>query len=890
MPTSETLFLIDGTAQMYRAYHAIRNLSGPDGKSTNAVFGFVTMLRKLINDHRPALIAAAFDLRGPTFRTEIAADYKANRPPMPDDLSEQVAWVHEACEALGVPVLTHEKFEADDVIGTLTKRALEKDLKVVIVTGDKDFFQLVQPHVQIFNPRDQGRWYDADAVKLKFGVNPNQVIDVLALMGDAVDNVKGVPGIGEKGARELITKFGSLNTLLKHSKDVEKTRYRTALVHHAEDANVSRELVTIRTDVPIPFDQDALRYQGPIAERCYSLFSSLGFRKLLPDYAPTAAVVEKDYKVVRTKSSLSTLVESINNVGRVGIAALTDKQPPMQAELVGLSLSIGPDHARYIPLAHRALDTASTLSIQAVHMLIAKTLANKQISKIGHDLKHSSLVLGRHNLPLEGITTDTLLASYLLDVTGKHDLGGLALGHLGYNAIELEAVIGKGTKALSLADIPIEALLNFAGEQSDLPIQLAEQLIPELEAQELANLYQDMELPLLSVLADLERNGVQIDTTVLARQATTVQARLNQAQKDIYHLAGESFNINSPKQLAVILFEKLELPTLKKTGKTKTASTAVSVLEELALIHELPKKVLEWRSLQKLKGTYLDALPHLVNSKTGRIHTSFNQAVTATGRLSSSEPNLQNIPIRTEVGREIRSGFTAPTGMVLISADYSQIELRVLAHLSGDEQLKTAFAKNEDIHEQTAEKVFGQDSGLDPHELRRRAKIINYALLYGKTAFTLSKDIGVTPQEAQTFIDAYFEGFPAIKTFIAATLKAGRAEGFVNTLFGRRRKIPELTSRNGQLRSRGEREAVNMPIQGTAADILKWAMIKLYAALPSEAKIILTVHDELVVEAPEKDAAVVSEIVRTQMEQAVEFSVPLTVDIGIGHNWKEAKG
>ena len=890
MPTPETLFLIDGTAQMYRAYHAIRDLTGPDGKSTNAVFGFVTMLRKLINDHRPPLIAAAFDLRGPTFRTEIAADYKANRPPMPDDLSEQVAWVHEACEALGVPVLTHEKFEADDVIGTLTKKALEKNLEVVIVTGDKDFFQLVQPHVQIFNPRDQGRWYDADGVKLKFGVNPNQVVDVLALMGDAVDNVKGVPGIGEKGARELITKFGSLNNLLKHSEDVEKTRYRNALAQHGEDANVSRDLVTIRTDVPIPFDQDTLRYQGPIAERCYSLFSSLGFRKLLPDYAPTAAVVEKDYEVVRTESSLSTLVESINNVGRVSIAALTDKQPPMQAELVGLSLSIGSGHARYIPLAHRALDTGSTLSIQVVRALIAKPLTNQKISKIGHDLKHSSLVLGRHNLPVEGITTDTLLINYLLDVTGKHDLGGLALDHLGYNAIELESVVGKGTKALSLADIPIEALLDFAGEQSDLPIQLAEQLIPELKAQELNNLYQEIELPLLSVLADLERKGVQIDTTVLARQATAVQARLNQAQKDIFRLAGESFNINSPKQLAVILFDKLELPTLKKTGKTKTASTAVSVLEELALIHELPKKVLKWRSLQKLKGTYLDALPQLVNSKTGRIHTSFNQAVTATGRLSSSEPNLQNIPIRTEVGREIRSGFTAPPGMVLISADYSQIELRVLAHLSGDEQLKRAFAKNEDIHEQTAEKVFGQDSGLDSQELRRRAKIINYALLYGKTAFTLSKDIGVTPQEAQEFIDAYFEGFPAIKTFIADTLEAGRADGAVNTLFGRRRKIPELTSRNGQLRNRGEREAVNMPIQGTAADILKWAMIKLHAALPSAAKMILTVHDELVVEAPEQDAAIVSDIVRTQMEQAVEFSVPLTVDIGIGHNWKEAKG
>ena len=423
MPTSETVFLLDGTAQMYRAYHAIRDLTGPDGKATNAVFGFVTMLRKLINDQQPALIAAAFDLRGPTFRTEIDANYKANRPPMPDDLSEQVAWVHEACQALGVPVFTHERFEADDVIGTLTKQALGNDLEVVIVTGDKDFFQLVQPRVRIFNPRDQGLWYDADGVKAKFGVNPDQVVDVLALMGDAVDNVKGVPGIGEKGARELITTFGSLDALLKQSEDVEKTRYRNALAQYPEDAKISRELVTIRTDVPVFFDRETLRYQGPLSERCFALFSSLGFRKLLADYAPTTAVVEKDYEVVRTESDLCTLVDAINNAGQLSLATLTDRQPPMQAELVGLSLSVGPGHARYIPLAHRALDIASVLSSAVVNTLIAKPLANKQISKIGHDLKYSSLVLGRHNLPVEGITTDTLVVSYLLDVTGKSPAG-----------------------------------------------------------------------------------------------------------------------------------------------------------------------------------------------------------------------------------------------------------------------------------------------------------------------------------------------------------------------------------------------------------------------------------------------------------------------------------
>ena len=466
----------------------------------------------------------------------------------------------------------------------------------------------------------------------------------------------------------------------------------------------------------------------------------------------------------------------------------------------------------------------------------------------------------------------------------------MALEQIGYKAIPREEIVGKGVKARSFADVPPDAVLEFAGEQSDLATQLANLFTKRLTDEGLDELYRELELPLLPVLADLESTGVQIDTDALATQSAWIGKHLGDCQAEIYALAGEEFNINSPKQLSVILFDKLQLPSLKKTGKTKVASTSVAVLEELATAHRLPQKVLEWRSLQKLKGTYIDALPQLVNPETGRIHTSFNQAVAATGRLSSSNPNLQNIPIRTAIGREIRAAFTAPKGKVLISADYSQIELRVLAHLSGDRQLRTAFARNEDIHGQTAEKIFGRDSGLDPHELRRRAKIVNYALLYGKTAFTLSKDIGVTLQAAQTFIDAYFEGFPAVRTFIENTLDAGRQHGVVTTMFGRRRRIPELTSRNGQLRSRAEREAVNMPIQGTAADILKRAMINLHAALPPDTRMILTVHDELVLEAPESNAEAISALVRTHMEEAVELSVPLTVDVGVGRNWKEAKG
>lgn len=891
MRTGDTVFLIDGSSQMYRAYHAIRGLSAPDGRPTNAVYGFVTMLRKLIADHEPALIAAAFDVRGPTFRTALAADYKANRAPMPPDLVEQAPRVREACEALGVPVLTHAGFEADDVIGTLAEQARAAGHDVAIVTGDKDFFQLVGDGVRVFNPRDPGTWYDAGGVREKFGVAPGRVIDVLALMGDATDNVKGVPGIGEKGARELIAAHGSLDALLERTADVKQKRYRTALEKHADDARGSRELVTIRTDVPIPFEPDALRYRGPSPERCFPLFASLGFRTLIAEYAPTAATVEKDYGVVRSAADLAALFDAAGRAGPVGLAVVADGPDAMRAELVGLALSAGPRHARYVPLGHRTLGADTGLGREAALDALKKPLADAGLPKVGHDLKQAALILGRHGVPLAGLDLDTLIASYLLDATRPgHDLRDLALEEIGYKAIALEEVVGKGARAPGLADVPVDAVVEYAGERSDLALQAAERLVPRLAGAGLERLYRDLELPLVPVLVDLERIGVCLDTRALATQSVAMDAQLSALQAEIHALAGEPFNVNSPRQLAAILFEKLELPSSKRTGKTKAASTSVEVLEELAAAHELPRKVLEWRALAKLKGTYADALPQLVNPDTGRLHTSFSQAVAATGRLSSHAPNLQNIPIRTPVGRQIRAAFTAPPGSVLISADYSQIELRVLAHLSGDRNLKDAFERGEDIHDRTALHVFGADSGLDPHELRRRAKIINYALLYGKTAFTLSKDVGVTKKAAQTFIDAYFEGFPAVRAYLDRTLDAARETGVVTTMFDRRRRVPEIASRNGQLRSAAERVAVNMPIQGSAADVLKRAMIDVHAALPPGARMILTVHDELLFEAPEPRAREVAELVRTRMESAVELSVPLTVDVGIGRNWKEAKG
>ncbi|MFN7979773.1 MAG: DNA polymerase I [Vicinamibacterales bacterium] len=893
MSEPRSLFLIDGSNQMYRAYHAIRGLTGPDGRSTNAVYGFVTMLRKLLADHQPALIAASFDLPTDTFRDKISADYKANRAPMPQDLQEQIPWVHEACEAMGVPILTHEGFEADDVIGTLAKKAAAAGYQVAIVTGDKDFFQLVDGPIRVYNPKDDGAWFDAEGVKTKFGVLPSQVVDVLAIMGDTSDNVKGVPGIGEKGARDLITAYGSLDALLERAGEVKAKKQREALLAHADDARTSRTLVTIHTDVPVAFDADALAFRGASRERCYTLFSSLGFRTLAPEYAPTAASIAKDYTLIETPAGVETLVAEIRARGRMALHLLADGDAGMRADLAGVVVALEARHARFLPfqtvslMSDGGLDRADTLAA------LKGVLEDASIAKIGHDLKFAAVVLARHGITLAGLESDTMIAGYLLDASrSSQDLEPLALEHLGYRARLADDVRGKGAKAVPFGTVPPAQLIDYAGERADLAWQLGERFMPELAAAGVAGVYHDLELPLVPILAGLERVGVKVDTHALGSQAARMEHDMNALAAEIYQQAGETFNIGSPKQLGEVLFDKLQLPVLKRTGTTRTPSTAVEVLEELALTHDLPRLILDWRSLAKLKGTYIDALPSLVHPLTGRVHTVFNQAVAATGRLSSSDPNLQNIPIRTALGREIRRAFIAEPGHVLISADYSQIELRVLAHLSGDETLTEAFARGDDIHDQTALKVFGPESGLDRHELRRRAKIVNYALLYGKTAFTLSKDIGVSQQAAQQFIEAYFAGFPRVRGFIEQTLADARESGVVRTMFGRRRPVPELTSRNGQIRSAAERVAVNMPIQGTAADILKKAMIDADRRLAAEAptsRMILTVHDELLFEAPVADADRVAALVRDAMANAVALSVPLDVDVGIGENWKEAK-
>lgn len=900
MPTPPRLYLIDGSSQMYRAYHApVRTAEGgflrnAQGRPTNAVYIFVTMLRKLFNEQSPTYIAASFDLPGRTFRDDLAADYKANRAPMPDELAEQIPMVHAACEALGVPILTSERYEADDVIGTLTEKAAAAGFEVVIVTGDKDFFQLVRDGIQVFNPRDEGTWYDAAGVKEKFGVAPEQVVDVLALMGDTIDNIKGVPGIGEKGARDLIATYGSLENLLAHAAEIKNKRQREGLLGHAEDARQSQVLARIHTNVPVAFEPEQLKYRGASRERCFQIFNELGFRAFVAEYAPTADTIEKHYRIVNTEADLHALADRLRAAGRFALRVLPDEPSAMRAGIVGLAFSAVPRDADYVPTGHRALGEIPSIAIRTALDVLRPVLEDERILKSGHDLKFDVIMLARHGVMLRGLDTDTMLASYLIDATrAEHRLEDLALEHTSYKALKEEDVCGRGVKALSLAQVPVEGALTYAGERADLVGQLTPIFRDLLAKEALAGVYEELELPLVPVLVDVERAGVRIDGPALASQSQRLEQELARRTIGIYEAAGGEFNINSPKQLAEVLFDKIQLPVLKRTGTSRAPSTAVEVLEELALAHDLPRQILEWRSLMKLKGTYIDALPQLVNPETGRVHTCFNQAVAATGRLSSSDPNLQNIPIKTELGREIRRAFIADRGHVLISADYSQIEFRVLAHMSEDPVLVAAFSEGADFHERTALKIFGPDSGRDPYELRSIAKMVNYALLYGKSAFTLSKDIGVTTEAAQQFIDAYFAGFPNVRAFIDQTLEQGRATGTVRTIFGRRRLVPELNSRNYQIRSAAERMAVNMPIQGSAADILKKAMINVHAALPGIAggrtRMILTVHDELLFEAPKEAADEATAAVRELMQSAVALNVPLVVDVGVGENWKEAK-
>lgn len=893
---AETLYLIDGSAFAYRAFFAIRGLTNSKGQPTNAVYGFARMLVKILREHDPSHIAVVFDAPGKTFRDEIFPEYKATREPTPDDLSSQFPLMHRVVEAFNVPIIMEPGVEADDVMGTLAKQAADQGMQAVLVTGDKDLLQLVTDRIRVYDPGkgDDGQWLGVDEVRERFGVPPERVIDALGLMGDASDNVPGVRGIGPKTAKALLEKYGTLEALYEHIEELSG-KQKERLLEDRDKAFLSRKLVTIRTDLSLPFGVDACRRRAPDRHRMAEVFAELEFQSLLEELLPDAADVEKtDYRLVLTVAELERAVAEMRSAGKMAVDTETTSTDAMRAALVGVSMSCRANTGYYVPLGHSPEAMAAVelppegqrLSRGEALARLKPLLEDPTIGKIGHNIKYDLVVLERAGIRLAGIEFDTMVGSYLTDASRlRHNLDEVSLHYLKRKVIPISDLIGKGSKAITFDSVPLDRACKYACEDADVTWRLAEVFRPLLRERGQAALFEEVELPLIGVLARMEQAGVAIDRRVFEQLQVEVEERQRALEAQIYAEAGGEFQINSPRQLQEILFGKLGL---KPARRTKTGySTDMEVLEELALEHPLPKKILEYRTLEKLRGTYIEALPRLVNPETGRIHTSFNQAVAATGRLSSSDPNLQNIPIRTELGRRIREGFVpGRPDHKLISADYSQIELRILAHLSGDPGLIEAFAHDADIHAETAVRLFGVMPGTVTPEMRRQAKAVNFGVVYGISPFGLARNLGISNAEAARFIDHYFDKYPGVKRWIDATLNDAAKRGYVTTLLQRRRYVPELASGTPSVRKAAERVAINTPVQGSAADIIKLAMVKLDAALAgTAARLLLQVHDELVLEAPVRDAEDVAETTKRIMEAAFDLAVPLKVDVGIGDHW-----
>lgn len=875
MPSERTLYLVDASGQLHRAYHAIRGLATQKGLPTNAVFGFTSMLRRLYEDEDPQWMAMAFDLPGPTFRHQEYAEYKAHRPKMEEDLVVQIPYVRRVCEAFRLPVVEAPGFEADDVIATFARQAVAAGMRVVIVSNDKDLLQLVSDEVSVLSPGRQGApatRYDAKAVEQKLGVPPERVVDLLALVGDASDNVPGVAGIGEKGARDLLREFGSLESVLAHADQVKRVAYREGLMKHRQDALLSRRLVTLRSDAPLALDLAALQRQPPERAAAYALFKELEFSALASEFAPAAAVVSSEVGSVSSRAELDDLIAAARAQERLGLAVAVAEREGRSPETLGLALAVTEGRAVYLPLSGEGTPLAGSQVVEA----LAPLVSDSQIAKLCFSSKRDTRELARLGLPLRGVTFDAVLAAYLIEP-----------GRRQYRPEEIaQTFLGERLDPAVVAS-PSRAAAIEAG----LALRLAPQVLARLEQEGLTAIYRDLELPLAGLLAEMENVGVALDAEHLARMSVELEQRLDVLTGEIHALAGGAFNINSPAQLRDVLFGKLGLSSGRKTAKTRAASTAEEVLEELAGAHELPRKILEYRALQKLKSTYVDALPRLVRRETGRIHATFHQTIAATGRLSSSDPNLQNIPIRSIDGRRIREAFVAPPGHLLLSADYSQVELRILAHLSQDAALIDTFRRGEDVHERTAREVFGPFSPIPPDRQRSFSKMINYALLYGKTAFTLAKDLGVSRKEAEAFIAAYFARYPRVGAFLEETVAQARATGIVRTLLGRLRRLPEINSKNTPVRLEAERQAVNTPVQGSAADLIKKAMLDLRREIEQsqlKARLVLQIHDELLIEVAQEESQRAMEIVRVVMEGALALSVPLVVDARLGHTWAEA--
>lgn len=918
------LFLVDAYALIYRAFFAFINrpLTNSRGENTSAPFGFANFLLSIRENHQPDYLAIVFD-KGMSKREEIYPEYKATREKMPDELAASLPRIHELVEGFNDEAVVVEGYEADDVIGTLALKAREAGLETVIVSGDKDFYQMVGPGIHLLNPGRGGptgvepEWVDESNAHEKFGIPPEQITDYLALVGDSSDNVPGAPGIGPKTAVKLLKEFGGLEEILAAAPEMTAKRARESLTENADLVRLSKRLVTIQTDVPVELELERLKVRPPDRQRLRQLFVELDFRRLTERFTgPEASLAEApteppreelplSYSLVTDQREVTDLVERARQLGFVSVDTETTSQDATRAELVGVSLSFQPGEAFYLPFGHRrsgelALDDGGEDAprnlppITSPQMLpLVEMLEDPAIGKIGQNLKYDLIVLEKAGVKLRGLAFDTMLASYVLDPNRRgHGLDALAVTLLGHKMISYAEVAGKGKAQLSFAEVSLERARDYACEDADFTLRLKELFEPQLKKHSLEGLFLELELPLIPVLARMESNGIKIDVPFFREMNEKLKEDLAGLRDGIVALAGEEFNLNSTPQLREILFEKMGLPVIKKT---KTGpSTDASVLEELAAMgHELPVQLLEYRSLEKLRNTYVDALPRMVNSATGRIHTSFNQTVAATGRLSSSDPNLQNIPIRTELGREIRKGFVAEEGYTFFGADYSQIELRILAHFSGDEAFVRAFREGIDVHKQTASVIFGVPLEEVTPEMRSRAKTINFATLYGQGEFSLGRQLGISRDEAKAFIQEYFERFSGVRAFLDEQVAMGRDRGYVETLSGRRRYIPEMQASNWNVRQFGERVAQNTPIQGTAADLIKEAMIRIQKRLETRfprSLLLLQVHDELLLEIPEEDVEEVGEMVVEEMEGAVELNVPLAVEGGVGKSWYSCKG
>jgi DNA polymerase-1 len=891
MKKEKTIYLIDGTAYIHRAYHAIRGLANSKGLPTNATFGFTRMLLKLIEDRHPQYAGMFFDAKGPTFRHEIYTDYKANRPPMPDDMAAQIPYIKEITAAFQLPIIEMAGFEADDLIGTYARVAEENGYSVVMVTGDKDFMQLVTQQAIIWDPM-KDVITDAKSITESYGVEPRQMVDVMGLSGDTTDNVPGVPGIGQKTALSLIQNHGSLHQLYEDINSITKKKQRQNLSQFKDQAFLSRDLVTINTRVPVSKDLTRFELGAPDTDALSELFKTLEFRQLQHAISETSDLSHKEYKAILKMDELAKLIARLKSARIIALDTETTSPNPMQARLVGVSFALQPHQAFYIPCAHDYLGAPPQLSLTEVLNQLKPILENPDIKKIGQNIKYDWIVLARHGVNLDGVVFDTMVASYLLNPSKRaHNLDQIALDFLGHKTISYEAVAGKGKNALSFNQVTIEKAVPYACEDADITFMAKEVLLPQLKEIDLTALMENVEMPLVPVLMRMEMRGTRVDIDRLHELSKSFAHQLEALQASIYGLAGEEFNINSPQQLGNILFNKIKLPVLKKTKKKTGYSTDVDVLTRLAEEHELPAMVLKHRSLSKLKSTYADALIDLVNPETGRIHTSYNQTVTATGRLSSSDPNLQNIPIRTDEGMEIRRAFVPRKGWYLVSADYSQVELRILAHYSSDEILIKAFKEDEDIHARTATEVFQISASSITAELRRQAKAINFGIIYGMSAYGLSKQLGLSHKMAQTYIDNYFDRYQGVKRFIDQTLVEANRTKRTSTLLGRIRLLPDIGSANNNVRQAAERTAINTPIQGSAADLIKLAMIKVDSAFREKklkSAMLLSVHDELVFEVPAEELDTVSHLVKEIMEGVWDLKVPLKINVASGENWANA--